>query len=565
VAPLALLPDMMRAALRRAATPLRIFLRRNWFYRRLLSGQLADHIAFHPYDALPHHLEEADALLRGRFRFHGETMDVVDGSVFDITPPSAQWQEGLQSFSWLPSLAAAGGENSRVLATNLIAQWIKRHGRYSEPAWAPHIIARRLVHLFSHGRMVIVNSDMLWRSRLFVSVREQSKMLARIGGEAPDGLPRLEAAAALALSGACLDDSPKRLEEGLKRLEAEIARQILPDGGHISRSPEILVHAYRHVVMVMDALGAMGRDAPHAIRSAYDRMAPTLRFFRHGDGALALFQGGSESDTRMVAGLLARDEVRGQPFAHARHSGYQRLTAGRTLCILDCGGSPPGPFSCDAHASCLAFEMSSGPQRIIVNCGAGGSLHRSWKPLLRATAAHSTLTLCDTSSAAVLPAGWARELVGPRLLDGPSEIGTSRMETSRGWCVEASHDAYLAEFGIRHERQFTLSPQGLMLTGADRLVPVAKPRKGRAGDLGFAVRFHVHPDIRVSRLEGGGILLKLANGEGWRFRCGGGSLGVEESIYLGSGTVRRAEQLVVTGTVKDAPAEIAWVFEQIVS
>jgi hypothetical protein len=29
--------------------------------------------------------------------------------------------------------------------------------------------------------------------------------------------------------------------------------------------------------------------------------------------------------------------------------------------------------------------------------------------------------------------------------------------------------------------------------------------------------------------------------------------------------VRRAEQLVISGQIKDSPAEIAWVFEQIVA
>ena len=50
----------------------------------------------------------------------------------------------------------------------------------------------------------------------------------------------------------------------------------------------------------------------------------------------------------------------------------------------------------------------------------------------------------------------------------------------------------------------------------------------------------------------------------WRFRAGGGQLTVEESVYLGADTVRRTEQLMVTGQVRDAPAEVAWVFEQIV-
>ena len=559
---LPLLPEMSRVVARRLATPARVWWRSNWLYRRTLRGPLADHIVFHPWDAAPRRLEDADALLRGRFRFHGVQVDVPDGvSAFDLVPPNPDWQAALHGFHWLPALSNAGGDNARKLATNLVGQWIKRHGAYSEPAWLPHVMAQRLTAIFSHGRLVIQNSDMMWRSRLFVSLREQCKLLERISSEAPEGLPRLEAAAALALSGLCLDDSPKRRETGLKRLEEEIESQILPDGGHVSRSPQALLEAYRLVVSVMESLSAVGEEPPHILRNAHDRMAPTLRFFRHGDGALALFQGGAEGDTRMIAGLLARDELRGQPFQHARHSGYQRLAAGRTLCLLDCGRIAPGAFALDAHAGTNAFELSSAGHRIVVNCGTGGLANPGWNWALRATAAHSTLTLADTSSAQILPSGVARELLGPRLMGGPIEPSSRRAETAQGWTVDATHDAYLAQFGVRHERQITLSPQGLMLTGRDRLIPAGEMPKG----LNFTVRFHIHPDIRTSRLEGGGILLKLPGGEGWRFRAGGGVLEVEESVYLGGPVVRRAEQLVIGGSTKNGPAEIAWVFEQVAS
>jgi len=408
---LPLLPELTRAGIRRVLAPFHVWWRRGWIYRRILKGPLADHIVFYPWDALPRRLEEADSLLRGRFRFYGQTVDVPDGfSVYDLTPPNAAWHEALHSFAWLPALSTAGGDGSRRLATNLIGQWVTRYSKYSEPVWASHIMARRLAHIFSHGRLVILNSEIMWRSRLFVSLREQCRMLERISAEAPDGLPRLEAAAVLALSGLCLDDSRKRLETGMARLEAEIERQILPDGGHVSRSPEALLSAYRHVIMVMEALSAVDQEPPHALRNAHDRIAPMLRFFRHADGALALFNGGAEGDPRMIAGLLARDDIRGQPFHHARHSAYQRLAAGRTLCLLDCGKTPPGAFAIGAHAGAGAFELSSGNDRIVVNCGAGGLTHQAWNAALRATAAHSTLTLSDTSSAHILPAGIARDL-----------------------------------------------------------------------------------------------------------------------------------------------------------
>jgi uncharacterized heparinase superfamily protein len=555
---LPLLPELFRAVAWRAAAPLRVNWRRNWFYRHLLTGRLADHIVFHPWDAAPRRLEEADALLRGRFRFHGQTVDVpTGGCIFDLPAPNEAWAEALHGFQWLAALSTAGGEGARILATNLIGQWVRRYGRYSEPAWAAHVMARRLGNIFSHGRLVVLNSDLMWRSRLFVSLREQTRLLERISGETPDGLPRLETAAVLALSGICLDDSPRRLEKGLARLEHELARQILPDGGHISRSPQALVEAYRHVIMVMESLSAIGQEPPHTVRNAHDRMAPMLRFFRHGDGALALFNGGCEGDPRMVAGLLARDEIRGQPFYHARHSGYQRLSAGRTLCLMDCGRPPPGPYSTQAHAGTGAMELSSGAHRIVVNCGAGGQAHEDWSGALRATAAHSTVTVADTSSAAILRAGLARDLLGARLVGGPREVVSRREETPQGWRVEVMHDGYGPAFGLRHERQITMSPQGLALTGCDRLVPEGSFRAAPA----YAVRFHIHPDVRMSRQEGGGILLKLPNGEGWRFRAGGGKVEIEESVYLGSEMVRRTEQLVITGTMKDAPAEISWIFE----
>jgi len=557
--PLRLYPEMIQVAWQRAMTPLKTFWRRTWFYRRLLKGPITDRIRFNPYDALPRRLEDADAALRGRFRFHGEVIDIKDGSVFDKAPPSGDWAQALHGFEWLPPLSAAGGEPARVLATNLISQWIKRNARYSLPAWSPEVIARRLIHLFAHSRLVLGQSDMIWRSKLFVSLREQSRAIARISAEAPDGLPRLEAAVAVALSGACLDDRGNRLETGLQRVEAEVARQILPDGGHVSRSPEALVHAYRHLMMVTDALHAIGREVPQSIRAAHDRMAPMIRFFRHGDGALALFNGGSESDPKMIAGLLARDEVRGQPFGHAPHSGYQRIALAKTLVVMDCGAAPAGAASCEAHAGCLSFEMSAAGQRLIVNCGSASGHRERWESALRATAAHSTVTLADVSSGAILPAGAARNLLGPRLIDGPVQVGTRRVETTQGVTIEGSHDAYMHTFGVVHERSLTLAPQGLMLTGVDRLVPKAGTRSA----VDFAIRFHIHPDVRVSTSQSGGVLLKLPNGDGWRFKAQGSGIAVEESVYLGGDTVRRAEQLVIAGAVKDAPVEIGWVFEHI--
>jgi uncharacterized heparinase superfamily protein len=557
---LSLLPDVLRVLWRRTVAPFRVWTRRSWLYRRLLlGGPLSDRINVHPFDASPRVLEDADALLRGRFPFAGEALEIRDGSVFDKPAPSRDWAAGLHGFAWLPPLAAAGGDAARTLATNLYTQWLRRHGRYGEPSWSPDVMARRLINVICHGRLIFSNSDVMWRSKVFVNLREQSRMLMRIARETPEGLARLEVGAAITLCGACLDHSEARLAFGTKYLAQECDRQILPDGGHISRSPDALLKAYRLITMVLDALTSSGHAVPQPLRATHDRIAPMLRFFRHGDGTLALFNGSHEGDQREIAALLARDEVRGQPFGHARHSGYDRIALAKTLVVIDCGAPPPLGFSGRAHAGCLSFEFSASGQRIVVNCGAGGIGLEKWGDALAATAAHSTLTLSDTSSGSLLADGFFRRVVGPRLIAGPRHVATNRTESTAGVAVDATHDAYVAEFGVVHERRMTLSPQGAILTGVDTLVPHAQ---GKRPSTPFAVRFHIHPDVRLSLSQGGDFLLKLPNGDGWRFRASGGPVATEESVYLGD-AVRRGEQLVITGTVKDTPSEVAWAFEHI--
>ena len=91
-----------------------------------------------------------------------------------------------------------------------------------------------------------------------------------------------------------------------------------------------------------------------------------------------------------------------------------------------------------------------------------------------------------------------------------------------------------------HQRRMTLARGGLLphRRRPDDPVsshPATATRDARNG-LPFAIRFHIHPDVRLSMVQGGSsVIIKLPNGEGWRFRCGGGDLSIEESIYFGGG------------------------------
>ena len=216
-APRALWPEALAKTVWRMFEPLLHRLRRSWIYRQTLRGPMSDRVAFQPPDPRARKLDEADAYMRRRFRFAGRAIEVGKGSIFDQPLPGAEFVAHLHGFDWLRHLEAAGGDVSRELALTLTREWLKRNARYTLPAWFPEITAERLFNIFAHGRFFLANSDLVWRSKLFVSLHNQARVLSRSVDEAPDGLLRLKSAAGLALSGFCLEE-PRNAELGLKYL-----------------------------------------------------------------------------------------------------------------------------------------------------------------------------------------------------------------------------------------------------------------------------------------------------------------------------------------------------------
>ncbi|MCC2112228.1 MAG: heparinase II/III family protein, partial [Hyphomicrobiales bacterium] len=292
--------------------------------------------------------------------------------------------------------------------------------------------------------------------------------------------------------------------------------------------------------------------------SAIDRMMPMIRFFRHGDGALAHFNGVSGSRSDLIALIFAYDDVRGSPVQNAVHSGYQRITAGETVVIVDSGAPPPPPLSQHAHAGCLSFEMSAGGNQIIVNCGAPPETMPKWKIVARATAAHSTAVLNDTSSCRFVTGRYALDRLGPVIISGPRHVTVDRDSGEDGETLWLSHDGYARLFGIIHERRLTVSPDGLSMSGEDRFTASHGGAVRHSRDR-YAVRFHLHPSVTASPLETGALVqLVLGDGETWLFSAPESEIAIEESVYLSDIHGNRdTEQLVIYGRASQTPT-VAW-------
>jgi uncharacterized heparinase superfamily protein len=226
--------------------------------------------------------------------------------------------------------------------------------------------------------------------------------------------------------------------------------------------------------------------------------------------------------------------------------------------VFDAAPPPPARALKGGCASTLAFEFSDGANRLVVNCGGpGGDLHALPPGLvqgLRTTAAHSTLTLGDRNSTAIMEDG--------SLGRGVTQIELSRDEAGGVSTVEASHDGYSRRFGLAHQRRMTLSADGAFLEGEDVLLATGKRRK--RDPIPFTTRFHLAPGAEVtSTADGQGRLIRIRGGNAWHFRCRGGQLAIEESLYI-DGAVRQhaSTQLVMSGESPPDGITTSWHFKR---
>lgn len=506
----------------------------------------------------------AAEIYRGRFHLAGTLVDAQNRIVFELAPPTEAFAASLHGFGWLMHLEAASRELPRVQARGLVGDWMGMSARHHPVARRLDVASRRLIAWIQHGPFLLHNADAGFHEAFMASLGRQATQLMNAIRLAPSGRNRLDAAIALAYAATALGGLESVRANLLERLSRELEQQILPDGGHISRNPAVLVELLLDLLPLRDAIERTSCELPHGLVAAIERMLPLLRFFLHGDGGLAGFNGVTDRMAGAARAIVDADAVHGRPITLAPHVGYARLGHGRATVIADIGRPPAIGLNPGAQAGPLAFEFSDGPHRIVVNCGNSRLIDPRWAAASRCTAAHSTAILGERSSCLVVANRVTEKLFGSPLLFGPRTVEGALQSHPGGTILEARHDGYAAAYGYGHERRLYLASDGADLRGEDRFAPSPD---GRTTDpeTGFAVRFHLHPSVKVTMArDGASVVLLLPNRTGWRFCARGARLEVADSVYLlGQAAPRRTRQIVLTGTVGAEGTAVKWAFKRI--
>lgn len=509
-------------------------------------------------------------ILDGRFALGSQRLDIgTQGNPWLVPAPSEPFANQLHSFNWLADIAAIRfdtkflrknpqfSEKASVRARQLTDSWIATFGKWNAYAWGNEILTERVFAWFSNWQILLdADSETPEGVARRASLYRQLKRIRTTYKRTPDGISRLKAAACLVLGGACFAGKQDGfLDRGLDCLDDEIEAQILPDGGHISRSPVQVVQALEILTCVESALEVRGIQGSKEIRRAIDRLIPMVNFFKAPDGDLFGFNGGGCVGAAHVKTLLAqntaKNRVKNPPkvFGYAPHTKFQRLDRNGTILMIDVGASPPRPYDLDTHLAPLAFEMSTEAGRLLVNCGWNADQPQHWRQPMRATAAHTALILNMQNAGQLQKPGFVHKMLGPAIRTEAGPVQCTRKEQDTGTWLEASQDSYRLEFGLSHSRRIYMDLLGTDIRGEDSLYVPLGDVPVRNTEIPFEIRFHLHPDVKVTLAQDQkSALLIQAGGHGWRFRTDGGPLHLEKSVYLADGNrPRRAEQMVVYG------------------
>lgn len=503
-------------------------------------------------------------MMAGQLHLTGYTLVFGQGTPWGKKLPNLAHNDALHRFFWLDNLVAVGDAPAQDMALAWVGDWLARFGKGAGPGWRADLTGRRLLSLVNNAGFLESQMSAEQRQIFQRHLATHTIFLSKTAARASVGIHRLEAATGLLCASLALKDMDAFTQQSLNLILSQSRALVDENGALASRNPEELLEVFSLLVWCQQALDYARRNVPDALAVTIARIAPVLRSLRHGDGTLPRFHGGGKGaefrmDQTLVASGVRATKLMDQPM------GYARMTSGSSTLIADAAPPASGRESVQAHASTAAFELTTGRQRLIVNCGSGLNFGDEWRLAGRATPSHSTLGLNGVSSSRFGP-----KAQGHELFDTPTGVEINKHRAIDGTRLQINHNGYLPSHGLAHARTLDMTLDGKGLYGEDELFApdgddVTRFQNACArsdGSLSFSIRFHIHPDVNAALNDSDKVVvLTQANGDTWAFKAGEGvDMMLAPSVYLEQGRIQplAADQIVLSGEAEEITTRVRW-------
>ena len=489
-----------------------------------------------------------------------------DFNKITTTTPEILWQtsvndklkfENLHSFLWL---ARIDRKADKIITKKIIKSWINIFFNYDPNTWEMETTARRIIAWSSNTDITLEDADKLYKENFFLSIVKQSNFLLKNFKNLFDDPSKIICCSAIILSGMMFKENESNYKIGIKELEKVIKNYFDENGFPKSRNPEEVFTSIKYLILIREWLKEAQKPIPDFLNEIISKCGNCYAMLSCSNKQFPLFNGATEINHEDYDIFLKNLKYK---FTNESHevADLIKIKKKKFEFFIDCGNPPPSNFTKYYQAGCLAFELISNKQKIICNNGYGKYLSSKLTSLSRATAAHSTLYINDTSSCIFQKNQSINKVYGNTLLEKLKVIKKSYTEDKNFFSVVASHNGYEKKFGYIHTRSIKISKKEDKIFGQDEL----KKTRNNSNSIAYFVRFHIYPNTKIVKtMAGNSVLISLPNKEGWLLQSSTNDFKIEKNIFLGNkNKIINNESISISRSTTDEIVLIKWEIERV--
>jgi len=454
--------------------------------------------------------------------------------------------KNLNSFFWLFSLDL---KSSKKDIQNVISQWIDKNHRYNPKSWEVDIVAKRIIAWTSNSRLTYDDGTNDYKNKFNSVIKKQiNHLIYEIeGSEWVDD--KMIGCAAIILTGLFYQDKDQYLKTGLNLLRKLVKFSFDNDGFPKSRNIRQLCFYLKYFILIREWFKESQSEIPDFINENIYYLGQAYAFSWQNNKVDLLFNGNNKTNNIDFDHYLKK---LGYNFKNQRYElgGYAALNNKKISLIMDVGSSPDKKFSSNYQAGSLSFEIISNGKKLICNSGYFQNQNNRLNKLSKSSAVHSTLILDDRSSCRFYQINNASS----KISHGLKILKKNIVFEKNYWKINATHDGYLKQYGIIHEREIEFYPELIKFIGHDKIIS-----KNIVKNLKFEIRFHLEPNIKIMKTQDNKSILIDLDGEGWKFNSDKDNMNIDNGLYFGKkDSFVENQNIVISGMTNDENQTIKW-------
>ena len=456
----------------------------------------------------------------------------------------------LHNFFWLFSINL---KSSNRVIQSVIEDWIDKNKNYKIYNWNTDILSKRVISWLCNSKITYEDSTVEYKKKFNFMIRKQIKHLSFQIEKSKLVDNKMIGCSAIVLAGLSYNDD-HYLKYGFKLLKKIINFSLDDNFFPRSRSIRQLIFYLKHTIFIRELLKDSNKEIPDYLNETIFYLGQGYKLLCQSINQVSLFNGNHEMDITDFNFYLKKN---GYEFKDDINEagGYVLLKDKKSSIIMDLGKPPEKKFSQNYQSGPLSFEFNYMGKKLICNSGYFQNTRHQLNLISKSSVAQSTMIIENKSVS-----NFVRQSNGIKYVDKTFKVFDKKIVCDKKkWILAGSHDGYFKSHGIIHSREIVYFPKEFIIKGNDNII---KKNNFKSND--FEVRFHFHPDARLTKtIDGKSILIEFEN-SGWRFSCDNEIIGLETGLYFGKKNLYSENQnIYLEGKLNNNKCNISWEIKKI--